>query len=128
MIVVSIAFTFWFRSTLLSSPPRRWCVHLLHDVAPAHELAAVIHSLPPMLCFHSILILLFGSEHLVELPGGVHLLHDVAPAHELAVDEHLRDGRPRGELLDAVAQFLPKRVNKKHLYGDESLTQQPGVW
>lgn len=41
----------------------------------------------------------------------MHLLHDVAPAHELAVDKDLRDGGPRGEILDARAQLLPNRVH-----------------
>src|SRR5437870_9846914 len=45
-------------------------------------------------------------EHLGELAGGVQLAHDVAAAHELPVDVELRDRRPGGELLHALAHVL----------------------
>src|SRR5262245_32988527 len=42
-------------------------------------------------------------NQLRELARGVHLAHDVAAADELAADEDLRNRRPVGVLLDALA-------------------------
>jgi hypothetical protein len=42
----------------------------------------------------------------LQLARLVHLHHDVRAADEFAVDVELRDGRPVGEVLDALADLL----------------------
>jgi hypothetical protein len=46
----------------------------------------------------------FLRQEFLQLAGLKHLAHDVAAADELALDVELGDGRPGGEVLDALAQ------------------------
>src|SRR5688572_21743005 len=46
-----------------------------------------------------------AGNQLLQLARLEHLLHDVAAADELALHVELRDGRPVGELLDALADL-----------------------
>src|SRR6185437_13117873 len=53
-------------------------------------------------------------QQLLQLARLVHLAHDVAAADEFAVDVKLRDRRPVGELLDAIADFrVLQHVDRK---------------
>ena len=47
----------------------------------------------------------FSVEEGLQLAGLEHLADDVAAADELALDVKLRDGRPVGVFLDALAQL-----------------------
>jgi len=75
-------------------------------------------------------LLLQPFQQLLQLARLVHLLHDVRAADELAVDVELRDGRPVGEFLDALADVrVLQHVDAEellHAAGIERLHRERG--